>query len=97
VLWNDESGWTGVSREVWEYTVGGFPVLAKWLSYRLESVLSGHDLDEFTAVARRVTALIQRGPDLDRLYSLARDRRLEVPRQVASDAVGRGSAPVNLP
>jgi hypothetical protein len=87
VLWNDRSGWTGVSEDLWSYTVGGFPVLAKWLSYRVGSMLSGDDLDQFTALARRVAALIELGPELDRLYSVAGTQRLEAPSQTAPDVV----------
>lgn len=87
VLWNEDSGWTGVRREVWEYSVGGFSVLAKWLSYRIGAELTGQDLDEFTAVARRIAALVQSGPELDRLFLVARERRLEAPSEVAPAAV----------
>jgi hypothetical protein len=38
-------------------------------------------------MARRVTALIESGPDLDRLFSTARDQRLELPSRAALEAI----------
>ena len=56
----------------WDYKIGGFQVLRKWLSYRDKRVL-GRDLttDEartFTTTARRLTALVLLGPKLDTNY-----------------------------
>ena len=57
---------------VWEYTLGGYPVLKKWLSYREEAVL-GRSLgpDEarmFTQIARRIATILLLGPELDGNY-----------------------------
>ena len=34
VFLNDAAYWRNVPRRVWEYTLGGYQVLKKWLSYR---------------------------------------------------------------
>ncbi len=39
VLWSDTAAWTAVPDAVWGYTLGGYPVLKKWLSYRSLAVL----------------------------------------------------------
>ena len=46
---NDHARWRGVPAAAWDYKIGGFQVLRKWLSYRDERVL-GRDLT--TAEAR---------------------------------------------
>jgi hypothetical protein len=65
-----------VPRRVWDYTLGGYQVLKKWLSYR-EQALLGRPLtvDEVgyvTQVARRIAALVLLGPDLDANYRRAK-------------------------
>lgn len=40
---NERARWTNVPARVWDYTLGGYPVVKKWLSYREEDVL-GRDL-----------------------------------------------------
>jgi Type ISP C-terminal specificity domain len=46
---NNETFWSNVPDAVWEYTIGGYQVLKKWLSYRERQVL-GRDItkDEAT-------------------------------------------------
>ena len=61
----------------WDYKIGGFQVLRKWLSYRDKRAL-GRDLTAgeartFTAIARRLTALVLLGPELDANYLKAAD------------------------
>ena len=39
-IWiNDTTCWRNVPEGVWEYTLGGYQVLKKWLSYREASLL----------------------------------------------------------
>ena len=38
-MWlNDEACWAAVPTAVWATTLGGYPVLKKWLSYRAAPV-----------------------------------------------------------
>ena len=75
VYLNERACWDGVRPAVWEYTLGGYPVLKKWLSYREQAVLSRalrpEEAREFTAIARRIAALLALGPDLDASYHAA--------------------------
>jgi hypothetical protein len=61
-----------VPLNVWNYTIGGYQVLKKWLSYRelelLDRSLSVDEVREFTYIVRRLTALLLLGPDLDTNY-----------------------------
>lgn len=72
VYLNDETYWCNVPEAVWRYTIGGYQVLKKWLSYREQRVL-GRDLTneearEFTHIVRRIAALILLHPRLDKNY-----------------------------
>ena len=73
VYLNAQACWRHVPPEVWSYTLGGYQVLKKWLSYR-EQTLLGRPLalDEvktFTAIARRVAALLSLRDRLDANYA----------------------------
>ncbi len=70
---NDRTHWKNVPKAVWDYTLGGYRVLKKWLSYR-ETALLGRSLrlDEvkyFQQVIRRIAALRLLGPELDANYA----------------------------
>lgn len=77
VYLNDHARWRGVPGAAWDYKMGGFQVLRKWLSYRDKRAL-GRDLTAgeprtFTAIARRLTALVLLGRELDANYLKAAD------------------------
>ena len=74
VYLNNHTYWANVPADVWAMTIGGYPVLKKWLSYREFKVL-GRPLrqDEedrlyFTEVVRRLKALLLLGNALDASY-----------------------------
>jgi len=65
--------WRNVPAAVWDYTIGGYQVIKKWLSYR-ERDLLGRPLlpDEAAAVTgmvRRLAALRLLAPALDANYA----------------------------
>jgi len=69
---NDQARWSNVPARVWDYTLGGYPVVKKWLSYREKDVL-GRDLtiDEVrhvTNIVRRIAVLLLLEPRLDTNY-----------------------------
>ncbi|RRR70301.1 MAG: hypothetical protein EI684_13550 [Candidatus Viridilinea halotolerans] len=69
---NDKVYWRNVPPVVWAYTIGGYQVLKKWLSYR-ERTLLGRGLSvaearEVQAIARRIAALLLMGAQLDTNY-----------------------------
>ena len=72
VYLNDVAYWRGVPAGVWSYTIGGYQVMKKWLSYR-EKPLLGRDLKpeevrEVTRMARRIAAILLLQPALDANY-----------------------------
>jgi hypothetical protein len=72
VYLNERTYWRCVPSRVWSYTIGGYQVVKKWLSYR-ERPLLGRDLtpDEARYVmemARRIAAILLLEPALDANY-----------------------------
>ncbi len=66
VYLNAEAFWRNVPSGVWDYGLGGYPVLKKWLSYREHKVLGRrlrtHEVQHFTDTARRIVALLLTAP-----------------------------------
>jgi hypothetical protein len=78
VYLNGDAHWSAVPINVWNYTLGGYQVLKKWLSYRefteeatsplLHRALSPEDAAYFAQVVRRIAAILLLGPALDASY-----------------------------
>jgi len=69
---NDRAYGANVPKAIWEYTLGGYQVIKKWLSYR-ERPLLGRDLTieevrYVTEMVRRIAAILALGPALDASY-----------------------------
>ena len=60
---NDNARWSNIPAAVWNYKLGGYQVLKKWLSHREHKVLSRNLLPEevqhFTDTARRIAATLE--------------------------------------
>lgn len=74
---NADAKWEGVPSKVWAYTLGGYQVLKKWLSYREAAVLgralTGEEALHFAKTARRITEILCMGPALDAAHAKARE------------------------
>jgi hypothetical protein len=72
VYLNESACWQNVPAAVWDYTIGGYQVIKKWLSYRehdlLGRPLTPDEAREVTHIARRIAALILLQPALDQNY-----------------------------
>ena len=59
---NDRAYWRNVPASVWNYKLGGYQVLKKWLSYRERGVLGRpmkpDEVQHFTDTARRIAAIL---------------------------------------
>lgn len=64
--------WRNVPLPLWEYRVGGYQTLKKWLSYRehevLKRALNAEEVAHFRNMARRIATLLLMGPTLDKNY-----------------------------
>ena len=69
---NEVAYWKNVPARVWEYTIGGYQVIKKWLSYRendlLGRLLTPDEAREVMNMARRIAAIILLHPTLDENY-----------------------------
>ncbi len=72
VYLNDVAYWRNMPLRVWEYTIGGYQVIKKWLSYRehklLGRPLTSDEVRDVTNIARRIAAILLLEPDLDANY-----------------------------
>lgn len=70
---NGVAYWRNVPAAVWDYTLGGYQVIKKWLSYREKKLLgrslSTDEVKEVTNMARRIAALLLLQPALDANYT----------------------------
>jgi hypothetical protein len=69
---NENARWANVPERVWNYELGGYPVVKKWLSYRETDIL-GRDLEicevqHLKHMVRRIAALLLLEPRLDTNY-----------------------------
>ncbi len=59
---NDRACWRNVPAAVWNYKLGGYQVLKKWLSYRehkvLDRPLRAEEIQHVTDTARRIAAIL---------------------------------------
>jgi hypothetical protein len=64
--------WKNVPAGVWEFYIGGYQVIKKWLSYREEELLGralrAEEAREVTHMARRLAAIVLLQPALDENY-----------------------------
>lgn len=69
---NENARWANVPSRVWEYTLGGYPVVKKWLSYREEEVLGRalktREVQHVKHMTRRIAAILLLEPRLDANY-----------------------------
>ena len=70
---NDVAYWKNIPARVWEYTLGGYQVIKKWLSYRerdlLGRSLTPDEAREVTNMARRIAAILLLELELDKNYA----------------------------
>ena len=72
VYLNNTAYWRNVPASVWDYTIGGYQVIKKWLSYReyalLGRALTTEEAREVTHMARRIAAIVLLYPAVDANY-----------------------------
>jgi hypothetical protein len=78
VCLNNSVCWQNVPEKVWDYTIGGYQVIKKWLSYRefdlLGRALTTAEAREVMQTACRPAALILPEPELDANYARVKAR-----------------------
>ncbi|MBI3950719.1 MAG: N-6 DNA methylase [Acidobacteria bacterium] len=73
VYLNTLAYWENIPAKVWDYTIGGYQVIKKWLSYREQSLLgralTSEEAREVRDIARRIAAILLLKPALDANYA----------------------------
>jgi hypothetical protein len=82
---NGAAYWENVPKCVWEYYIGGYQVIKKWLSYR-EKVMLGRSLkveeaEYVTEMARRLVALVLLQKELNVNYDAVKEETWSWPQQ----------------
>jgi hypothetical protein len=82
---NDIAYWKNIPDRVWSYTIGGYQVIKKWLSYREQELLGRslkqEEVMEVTQMARRITAILLLEPELDANYEAVKQATYPWPAQ----------------
>ena len=72
VYLNDAAYWRNVPIGAWDYVIGGYQVMKKWLSYRERPILgrplTSDEVREVQGMARRIAAILLLQPVLDTNY-----------------------------
>lgn len=65
---NDSQYFEGIEREVWEYQIGGYQVLDKWLKDRKGCKLSLDEIKHYCQIATALEVTIEIQRDIDNIY-----------------------------
>jgi hypothetical protein len=68
VFINKERYFEGIEKEVWEYQIGGYQVLDKWLKYRKGRILTLDDIRHYCKVVTALKKTIEIQKEIDKLY-----------------------------
>lgn len=75
---NDKQYFSGVEMEVWNYHVGGYQVLDKWLKDRKDKVLSSADANHYLKIIAALKLTIEAQKEIDGLYNEVEKSLLEI-------------------
>jgi len=65
---NDDQYFEGIEKEVWEYQIGGYQVLDKWLKDRKGRQLSLENIKHYCQIATALEETIEIQRDIDNIY-----------------------------
>lgn len=65
---NDKQYFVGIAPEVWNYHIGGYQVLDKWLKDRTDKILSAEDVNHFLKVITALNLTVNLQKEIDKLY-----------------------------
>ncbi len=80
--WNDVAYWNNVPQDIWNFTIGGYPVLKKWLDYRhvdkLGRPLHVDEVLYLTEIVQRIAVLLALGSSLNANYAAIKGDTLAI-------------------
>jgi hypothetical protein len=65
---NDSQYFSNIDKEIWEYQIGGYQVMEKWLKDRKKRHLSLEDIQHYIKIARGLQLTIQYQQKIDEIY-----------------------------
>lgn len=74
---NDKEYFTNVESEVWNYYIGGYQVLSKWLKDRKDKILSAEDINHYIKMIESLKQTISIQSRIDKIYLEAEKRIIE--------------------
>jgi len=85
IYMNGTAFWKNVPKGVWEFYIGGYQVVKKWLSYREEKLLGrplkADEVEHMMNTCRRLAAILLLGPRLDANYQAVKKSTYKWPQQ----------------
>ncbi len=83
VFLNGRAYWRNIPANVWNFHIGGYQVIKKWLGYRehdlLGRALTPDEVREVMNMARRIAAILLLQPELDANYERAKSSAYDWP------------------
>jgi hypothetical protein len=90
-----------VPKALWDYRLGGYQILKKWLSYREHDVLKrglkAEEVAHFRNTARRIATLLLMGPTLDENYRMCSTETYSVTAPVHQAESGEAAPAEDTP
>lgn len=65
---NEKQYFDGVKPEIWNYYIGGYQVLDKWLKDRTDKVLSAEDVNHYLKIITALNLTVNLQKEIDELY-----------------------------
>ena len=70
VNFNKEQYFSGISKAVWEYQIGGYQVMAKYLKDRKKRELSLEEIEHYRRVAKAIERTIEVQGEVKKVYGV---------------------------
>jgi len=68
-IWiNNEKYFDAVETEVWNYYIGGYQVLDKWLKDRIGKILNSEDIEHYLKIIECLKQTIKIQKEIDEIY-----------------------------
>ncbi len=87
---NEIAYWKNIPQRIWDYTIGGYQVIKKWLSYREFSLLGRplklEEVREVQDMARRITAILLLETELNANYEAIKQATFSWPNSSHTSA-----------
>ncbi len=75
---NHTQYFSSIDKEIWEYHIGGYQVMAKWLKDRKKRALSLEDIRHYIKIARALQLTIQYQDKIDDLYESVEKNLIQI-------------------